>query len=120
MKQFLTFTLLLITILASFHPVQAQGTPSCVMNLDGSITCTTGGGGGSNDGNNSGGGNNDPNACTPGEHLGVIVVSYDASAGMCEVMNAWVDNCTGEMTEPAADHSEEVARLDPPIVPRVV
>lgn len=118
MKQVLSFILLVLTILAEFNPVHAQSAPSCVMNPDGSITCTTGGGGSNNNGNNGGGENNNSNACTPGEHLGVIVVSYDASAGICEVMNAWVDNCTGQMTEPAADDTAEVPCSSEPSPPQ--
>lgn len=115
MKRFLIIALLLLTILAPFHPVQAQGTPSCVMNPDGSITCTIGGGGG---GNANGNGNGDnTNACTPGEHLGIVVIDYDASAGMCQVLDAWVDNCTGQMTEPAADALEEVPCSSEPSSP---
>ena len=107
----------MIVIFASFHPVQAQGAPSCVMNPDGSITCTTGGGGGSNNGSNGGSTNNSDNVCTPGEHLGVVVVSYDASAGMCEVLSAWVDNCTGQMIEPAADDTDEATCSSEPSPP---
>ena len=97
MKRILTFTLLLITILASFHPVQAQGVPSCVMNPDGSITCTTGGGGSNNNGNNGGGGNNNSNACTPGNHLAFQVIEYDASTSTCKAFPIRLDNCTGQI-----------------------
>ena len=85
------------------------------MNPDGSITCTIGGGGGGN-GNGNGNGDN-TNACTPGEHLGVVVIDYDAPAGMCQVLDAWLDNCTGQMTEPAADALKEVPCSSEPSSP---
>ncbi|PWB78213.1 MAG: hypothetical protein C3F07_00105 [Anaerolineales bacterium] len=96
MKRFLTFALLLITILAGFHPVLAQGAPSCTMNPDGSITCTTGGGGGGS-GNNGGGGSGPTQACTPGEHTVYRIVSYDPDTEMCRGYPEVVDNCTGQV-----------------------
>jgi len=108
-KRLLIFPLLLVTILVSFHPVQAQGTPSCVMNPDGSITCTTGGGSsGNNNGNNGGGGNSDPNACTPGEHLGYMTLAYNPAANTCFILPVMVDNCTGQALQAAGEAIEDV------------
>jgi len=98
-KRTLIFTLFLITILANYHPVQAQGAPSCVMNPEGSITCITGGGGSNNNGNNGGGGNNNSNACTPGNHMGWQFLSYDAGSGTCSAFPIRVDNCTGQILQ---------------------
>jgi hypothetical protein len=95
-KRFLLITLVLITILGGFHPVQAQGTPSCVMNPDGSITCTTGGGGGGNNGSGNSNQNDNTNACTPGEHTIYHVISYDADTKICRAYPEVVDNCTGQ------------------------
>lgn len=96
MKRILIFTFLLITILTSIQSAQAQGAPSCVMNPDGSITCTTGGGGGENNGNGDGNQNNDTSACTPGEHTIYHAISYDADSNMCQAYPEVVDNCTGQ------------------------
>lgn len=106
MKRFFLSTIILIAVLAGHHPVQAQSTPSCVMNPDGSITCTTGGGSGG-EGSDTGNENN-TTACTPGEHLGYEILSYDPSTGICQAMQAWIDNCTGQMTEAATDDVDEI------------
>ena len=109
MKRASLFLLLIILISTQSSSALAQSAPSCAFQPDGSIICTTGGGneGGSEE---SGGGNNNNNggACTPGEHLGYLILSYDASTSTCEAFAVWLDNCTGQMLEPAADDTQEM------------
>lgn len=62
------------------------------------------GNGGSGNNNNDGQGS----ACTPGTHEADVIISYDPSEGMCEVLPSIVDNCTGVMIEPNADQAELV------------
>jgi hypothetical protein len=111
---FLSILLILVTGL-SFQSARADG-PSCNFEPDGSITCTTGGGGGGGEGGSGGGGGED-GECTPGQHLGYEVLSYDADAGICTALLVWQDNCTGEMIEPAADQEEEIPCAPPGTTP---
>ena len=72
------------------------------------------GGGGEGDGddnndNGNGDGNDDGGVCTPGVHEADVIISYDPTAGMCEVLPSFVDNCTGEMVEPNSDSTDLVA-----------
>jgi len=112
MKHFIPILLIIAaaSALTSPIPVQAQSNPSCSFQADGSIVCTVGGEDNDGDGGNEGGnGNNETGGlCTPGQHKGYLVMSYDADAGMCEALAMWVDNCTGEMIDPAADDSDQI------------
>jgi hypothetical protein len=107
--------------------------------VDGHVECQLSGNnpGGSNgeDGGGGGGGNpgspgdiDDDNTnendsgdavCTPGTHESDVIISYDPSAGMCEVLPSIVDNCTGEMVEPNADSTDlvECSEQSPPTPP---
>ena len=132
-----------ITLRWSVTPVFAcNGT---LVLVDGQVTCQVSGenpggsdgsegseGGGGNPGtpgddNNGDGGGNDnnngdgdgENVCTPGTHEADVIISYDPTAGMCEVLPSIVDNCTGEMVEPNADGTDlvECGEETPPTPP---
>jgi hypothetical protein len=107
MKQTLLILLALLVFLPGFN-VRAQGAPSCTFEPDGSITCTTGGGGEGGEGGGEGEEGGEGGECTPGQHLGYEVLSYDAEAGICTALLVWQDNCTGQMLEPAADQEDEI------------
>src|SRR6266540_5452023 len=112
MKHFILILLMIILASAAFKPdpVQAQSNPSCSFQPDGSIVCTIGGGGGDeNEGGNGNGGDDNGSVCTPGEHLGYLVISYDAQTSTCEALSVLIDNCTGQVLEPNADDSEEIS-----------
>ena len=96
--------LILVTGL-SFQSVQADGTPTCYFDPDGSLTCTIGGGGGDDEG---GGGGDEGGECVPGDHLEYQLISYDAGAGTCRLSPVWVDNCTGQILETAGDAMDDV------------
>ena len=115
MKRLIFILLINITALVSFNPapVQAQGAPSCSFQPDGSIICTTGGEGGEggegSEGENGNNGNEPGGVCTPGEHLGYLVISYDEAASMCEALAVLIDNCSGQVLEPAADEPDQIS-----------
>jgi len=95
MKKIWLSTILLLAFLFRFHSVHAQSTPSCNMNPDGSITCTTSGGGGGNGGNNNG--NSGSAACTPGQHQVMQLDSYNPDSGTCTAFPVTLDNCSGQI-----------------------
>ena len=101
MKRFcLSFLLVLLPLLFQLQSAEAQSTPTCTFQPDGSILCTAGGsndGGGEDEG--EGQGNGEGGACIPGEHMTYQVTSYDAATGMCRAFPALVDNCTGVIIE---------------------
>src|SRR5512140_1139035 len=75
-------------VLSESTSVQAQSSPSCSFQPDGSIVCVVSGGGNGNGGSDGGGGqsnngNDTPTACTPGQHLAYQINSYDPSTGIC-------------------------------------
>ena len=113
MKRSVLFLLVIITVLAVFRPdsVQAQSNPSCSFQPDGSIVCEVGGegGGGNEGGNGNNSNNNNGGACTPGEHQGYLVISYDSATSICEALAVLIDNCTGQVLEPNADDTEEIS-----------
>ena len=110
MKRALLFLLLIALLSIQSSSVLAQSAPSCSFQPDGSIICTTGGGDDGGDGDDGPGNDNDTGgACTPGEHLGYLILSYDASTGICEAYPVWLDNCTGQVIEGAADDTQEMS-----------
>ena len=97
---FLSFLLALLPLFFQLQTAEAQSTPTCTFQPDGSILCTAGGsndGGGEDEG--EGQGNGEGGACIPGEHMTYQVTSYDAATGMCRAFPALVDNCTGVIIE---------------------
>src|SRR5574338_1232406 len=113
MKRSILILLMIVMTLAVFNTnsVQAQSNPSCSFQPDGSIVCTVGGeGGGGNEGGNGNNGNNNNTggACTPGQHLGYLVISYDPETSTCEALLSMIDNCTGQVIEPNADDVDEI------------
>jgi hypothetical protein len=105
-------SILLFLVFLSGSRVQAQGTPSCHFEPDGSITCTTGGGGGEGGGGGGGGGNGS-GECTPGDHLEYQALSYNAEEGTCRMSPVWVDNCTGQIIETAGDTVDVPCQMEP-------
>src|SRR5512140_3497501 len=102
---------LLITALLTLPgrtSVEAQSSPSCSFQPDGSIVCVVSGGGNGNGGSDGGGGQSNngnagtTNACTPGQHLSYQINSYDPSTGNCSVSPITVDNCTGQILSTVA------------------
>ena len=104
MKKNLRLICLVAWILIQTFPAQAQSTPTCHFQPDGSIICTVGGG---NDGGGGGGGG-DGEVCTPGDHLVYQVTSYDPEAGTCDALPVWVDNCTGQVIDSGGDAVEDM------------
>jgi len=74
MKRTILFLVLLTLVVLPLHPAQAQSTPSCTFEPDGSISCKI------SDGGDDGGGGDD-GTCTPGKHLDYLVLSYDDQNG---------------------------------------
>ena len=115
MKRFILILFITITASGLVRPatVQAQGAPSCSFQPDGSIICTTGGEGGEggegSEGENGNNGNEPGGVCTPGEHVGYLVISYDEAASTCEALAVLIDNCTGQVLEPAADEPDQIS-----------
>lgn len=100
----LTFLLAVLGMLP-IQTVQAQSSPSCSFQPDGSIVCVVSGGGGGNDDGGGGNGNNNSepgSACIPGQHQEYQISTYDASTGMCKVFPVNVDNCTGQVLSSVA------------------
>lgn len=93
-------TLILVSLL--LHPpcnAQAQSSPSCSFEADGSIACTTGGGGGGGGGKSGGGKQNPtPVPCVPGATHLVTIYRPESSLGegQCSVWENKVLDCTGE------------------------
>lgn len=100
MKRAIPVLFILITILTFFQPdsAQAQSTPSCSFEGDGSIVCTVGGdeGEGGEEDSGMGGGTE---TCNPNEvHYGYQLLSFDPSNNTCDVMGAFF-TCDGILVE---------------------
>ncbi|MFZ5904482.1 MAG: hypothetical protein ACOYZ8_13130 [Chloroflexota bacterium] len=103
MKRLQLLCLLLIAALLIAYPVQAQSTPVCHYEPDGSIVCTMGGGGGG-----GGGGGDEDDTCTPGDHLEYHVTGYDPDTQTCSAIPVIVDNCSGQVIEAAGDAVDDL------------
>lgn len=92
-----TTLLLLLVALLSIQPsaVQAQSTPSCSFQSDGSILCIISGDG--QTGNSEDNGNSELSVCIPGEHTVYRVISHDANTNICRAYPEVLDNCTGQV-----------------------
>jgi hypothetical protein len=100
MKRALLILFILITALVIFQPdpAQAQSTPSCSFEADGSIVCSVSGGE-SEGGQENNGTQNVTETCDPNEvHYGYQLLSHDASNNTCNVMGGFF-TCDGIMVE---------------------
>jgi hypothetical protein len=77
--------------------VQAQSSPSCSFQPDGSIVCIMSGSAPGDEAGNGNGNTASGGACTPGEHVVYQIASYDPETGRCNAYPASVDNCTGQV-----------------------
>ena len=93
---FILFTLLFFQP----HRAQAQSSPDCSFEADGSIVCTTGGGGGGggdDDGNNP---NSTPTPCVPGATHKETIYRPEPirlGEGQCSIWEVEALDCTGEI-----------------------
>lgn len=103
MKHIHLFWVLMLLALLQTSPVQAQSTPTCHFEPDGSIVCTLGGGGGGGGGGSGGGG-----TCTPGQHMVYQLTGYNPATQTCSAVPVMVDNCTGQIIEAAGDAVDDI------------
>src|ERR1700690_588614 len=99
MKRATLFVLLAALLFLQSHPVQADSSPSCTFQPDGSIECSTGGGGSTGGGDGGEGGNTGGSTCDPTTvHYGYQLISFDPATNTCTILAGYF-TCSGEMTE---------------------